>query len=320
MAMKVAELKRLLDSMARLTAAQKTDVLEALNAGGGDAEVRSIAESRLVQTPACPHCKGGWIVRNGSASGLQRYKCRACRRTFNTLTATPLARLRMKAKWLQQQDVLFKGLSVNQAAAALDVAATTAFRWRHRFLQLAQAVKARDLSGVVEADETFFLRSSKGQRPGRKPRKRGGRVSRKERGMDLMPILVVRDRSGATADFLLEAVSKACLSQAMKTRIHSDAILCSDGSAAMAAAARELRLHHEALNLSAGERVRGPWHIQNVNAYHGRLKKWIARFHGVATSYLESYLGWFRALDRAAKNRQMSAPMLALALGLGGHH
>ena len=169
--MKAAELKRLLDSVARLTMGQKADVLEALHAGGDDAEVRSIAESRLMQTPACPHCEGGWIVRNGSASGLQRYRCRACRRTFNTLTCTPLARLRMKAKWLRQQDVWAQALSVSKAAAALDVAPTTAFRWRHRFLQLAQAFKAKDLSGVVEADETLFLRSSKGQRPGRKPRK-----------------------------------------------------------------------------------------------------------------------------------------------------
>ena len=45
MEMKVAELKRLLDSMGRLTFAQKADVPEALNAGGDDAEVRSIAES-----------------------------------------------------------------------------------------------------------------------------------------------------------------------------------------------------------------------------------------------------------------------------------
>jgi transposase-like protein len=106
----------------------------------------------------------------------------------------------MKAKWLHQQDVLQQGLSVSKAASALDVAKTTAFRWRHRFLELAQPVKASRLTRVVEADETFFLRSSKGQRTGRQSRKRG---------LDLIPILVARDRSGATADFLLEAVSKA---------------------------------------------------------------------------------------------------------------
>jgi transposase-like protein len=318
--MDAAELKVLLMSVTRLTPGQKADLRAALDAGGREEEIRSLVESRLVEERACPHCDGARVVRNGSASGLQRYKCRGCQRTFNALSTTPLARLRMKAKWLQQQDVLQQGLSVNQAAAELGVAATTAFRWRHRFLKLAQAVKASELTGVVEADETFFLRSSKGQRPGRKPRGRGGRASRKERGMDLIPILVARDRSGATADFLLDAVSKACLSQALRPRIHSDAILCTDGSAAMAAAARDMGLQHEALNLSAGERVRGPWHIQNVNAYHGRLKSWIARFRGVATDYLENYLGWFRALERASKSRLKSAPMLALAIGLEGHH
>ena len=176
---------------------------------------------------------------------------------------------------------------------------------------------------MVKADETFFLRSSKGQRTGRQSRKRGGRASRKERGMDLIPVLVARDRSGGgglAADFLLEAVSKACLSQALESCIQSDAVLCTDGSAAMAAAAKELRVQHEAVNLSLGERVRDPWHIQNANAYHGRLKAWLARFKGVATSHLESYLGWFRALDRASKCRSKTAPMLALAPGLDQHH
>lgn len=318
--MDAKELKQWLSSVSRLTACQKAQLLEALSAGTEHTQVCTLVESRIAAHPACPHCGGARTVRNGSASGLQRYKCRACQRTFNALTTTPLARLRLKAKWLAQQDVLCQGLSVHQAAAALQVSASTAFRWRHRFLRLAQPVKAAALTGVVEADETFFLRSSKGQRPGRKARKRGGRVSREQRGEDLIPILVARDRSGATADFLLEAVSKRCLSPALKPRLHADAILCTDGSAAMAATATELGVRHEALNLSAGERVRGPWHIQNANAYHGRLKGWIARFKGVATDYLESYLGWFRALDRASKKPRKSAPLLALALGLNDHH
>jgi len=35
----------------------------------------------------------------------------------------------------------------------------------------------------------------------------------------------------------------------------------------------------------------------------------------VATSYLAHYLGWFRALDRAAQERAKSASFLALAVG-----
>jgi transposase-like protein len=322
LAMDAAELKQWLASVVRLTPAQKEMLLRTLSVRDDEAEVERLVESRIAQVPACPRCAGTRIVRNGSASGLQRYKCRACQRTFNALTKTPLARLRMKDKWLQQQDVLSRGLIIRLAAVELDVAPSTAFRWRHRFLELAQPVKAAGLTGVVEADETFFRRSSKGQRPGRAPRKRGGRVSRMNRGEELIPVLVARDRSGATADFLLEAVSKDCLSEVLGPRVNADAILCTDGSAAMAATAKQLGVHHEAMNLSAGERVRGPWHIQNANAYHGRLKGWMKRFRGVATSYLESYLGWFRALDRASRSRQLTAPMLKLALGLdrGGHH
>jgi hypothetical protein len=126
--------------------------------------------------------------------------------------------------------------------------------------------------------------------------------------------LVARDRSGAAADVLLEAVSKDCLSEVLKPRVNAAAILCTDGSAVMAATAKELGVHHEAMYLSAGERVRGPWRIQNVNADHGRLKGWMHRFRGVATSDLENYLGWFRALDRASRSRNQGPPMLRLAL------
>ena len=31
-------------------------------------------------------------------------------------------------------------------------------------------------------------------------------------------------------------------------------------------------------------------HINNVNAYHGRLKQWLNRFNGVATKNLPNYL------------------------------
>jgi hypothetical protein len=51
-------------------------------------------------------------------------------------------------------------------------------------------------------------------------------------------------------------------------------------------------ISHEVVNLSKGQRVNGAFHIQNVNAYHSRLKQWLERFHGVATHYLANYLGW----------------------------
>ena len=58
----------------------------------------------------------------------------------------------------------------------------------------------------------------------------------------------------------------------------------------------------------------GVFHIQNVNAYDSRLKNWMRRFHGVATKYLEHYLGWRRLLERY---RGTISPMLCLNEAVG---
>ena len=58
-------------------------------------------------------------------------------------------------------------------------------------------------------------------------------------------------------------------------------------------------MQHQELNAKAGVRVkRGIFHIQNVNGHHSRLKGWMRRFNGVATRWLDNYLGWFRFIDR----------------------
>jgi hypothetical protein len=54
-------------------------------------------------------------------------------------------------------------------------------------------------------------------------------------------------------------------------------------------------------------------HVQNVNAYHSRLKQWLRRFHGVARRYLPNYLGWRWALD----GDRISSPEMLLRSALG---
>jgi hypothetical protein len=67
---------------------------------------------------------------------------------------------------------------------------------------------------------------------------------------------------------------------------------CSDSHAIYRCCAARAHIAHTPVNLSAGIRVIDhAFHIHNANAYHGRLKGWMARFHGVATKYLPNYLG-----------------------------
>lgn len=318
--MRAREMKRLMAMTERLTPSQRDALVASLTSSTAHCQVLDLVQARMGGTPSCPRCRGETVVRNGQADGLQRYKCRDCGATFNALSGTPLARLRHRDKWLLQAQALVQGLSVRNAAARMGVHRTTSFRWRHRFLTLPREVKERELSGVAEADETYVLRSFKGQRQavasaGRAARHRGGKARQRGLSREQVPILVVRNRAGQTTDSVLEVADKASVSHVLRIAVAPDAVLCTDGSNFLAAVAKALELEHQPVDVQGGQRVRGAWHIQNVNAYHGRFKEWMRRFKGVATSYLPNYLGWFRALDRNARTADNPMSLLALAVG-----
>ena len=108
---------------------------------------------------------------------------------------------------------------------------------------------------------------------------------------------------------------KAAVMALLKPRLPTNAVVCSDGAGSTSQATKELDLEHHAVLNSSGRHAVGTCDIRNVNAHHSRLKTWVRRFYGVATHYLENYLGWFRALDRMFRNPAQPAPLLALALG-----
>ena len=159
--------------------------------------------------------------------------------------------------------------------------------------------KPKVLNGTVEADETYFLRSAKGSRQLKRPaRTRGGKATKRGLSDEQVPVLIARDSAKATTDHILEDRSESSIAAALGSVVAKSAILVSDGAQAYRAFANRANIAHVALNLSAGERTYGVTHIQNVNNYDSRLKTWMRRFNGVATKYLDSYLGWHRMNDR----------------------
>ncbi|TNC76024.1 IS1595 family transposase [Janthinobacterium lividum] len=274
--------------------------------------LESVAQPRLV----CPACGSAHLHRHGHAHGLQRYRCVPCGRTFNALTGTPLARLRHKALWLDYADCLLASDSVRNAARQLGVHRNTTFRWRHRFLSLAKTDRPHALHGIAEADELYLLESEKGSRNMTRPaRRRGGHAHKRGISNEQVCIVVARDRTGQTLDFVTGkgALTKVQLHHCLLPMIDKDVLLVTDGHAAYRAFAREAGISHQAVNLRAGIRVQGAAHVQNVNAYHSRLREWLRPFHGVATRYLPNYLGWRWILDA----RRIRSPETLLKATLG---
>ena len=251
----------------------------------------------------CPHCDADDIRPWGKAGGKPRYRCQNCRKTFNPLTGTPLSGLHHRDRWRDQAQALIAGETIAKAAERCKVAYTTAFRWRHRFLSALNLDKPQHLSGIVEADETFILESFKGKRAGlaRASRKRGGKAAKRGLSMEQIPVMVARDRCGATIDAVLPRLDAASIVAALGHAIARPAELCCDGGVAIKAFARRAQITCHVLPAPGSPKPDAPdLHINNVNAYHGRLKEWMRRFHGVATANLPNYLSWRRTIEAMA--------------------
>src|SRR5271157_5247772 len=105
-------------------------------------------------------------------AGRQRFRClktddgKGCGRTFNALSGTAFARMRKPELWMRYAAELARGTSLTKIVddVGLPINRHTAWRWRHRLLAALEPPKPERLGGIVEVDETFFLRSFKGHR------------------------------------------------------------------------------------------------------------------------------------------------------------
>jgi len=245
---------------------------------------QKVAEA-IDTTHNCPYCSSVSYQKWGMRSGLQRYRCNSCHKTYNSLTGTPLARLRHKEVWMDFAQDVIESKTIRESAKHCGVHKDTTFRWRHRMLNNPKSLIVKHLHGIVEFDETYFLESLKGSRHlDREPRKRGGTASKRGISSEQTAVLVVRDRNGNTMDAILFKSNQDTLAEVMVPTVDEDALLCSDSKPSYCVFAKKYHRTLKTINSSAKEYVKEKiYHIQNVNAYDSRLKAWMMRFHGVAT-------------------------------------
>ncbi|MDO9712589.1 IS1595 family transposase [Paracraurococcus lichenis] len=200
--------------------------------------------------------------------------------------------------------------------AGIGVNHTTVWRWRHRFLKAAAQDNTATLSGVIEADETFFVRSCKGHRgwvKGRPPEPRAARPrawGTTKRGLsdEQVPVLTALDNAGGVYEAILPSLT--AIETTLDGRIAPGSVVCSDGTAAYVKAAVKAGAEHRRVvvptttpvtvkvaPLPTKRRQKGRLGLGRVNAHHGQIKALVnGRCRGVATRYLGNYLGWHRAM------------------------
>ena len=276
-----------------------------------------IGKNRFKNGIVCPHCGSHSVVRNGKRNGLQNYKCKGCGKYFSNTTNT----IALKSKhgfdtWKQYIECMMMGLSIRKSAAKCGIANATAFYWRHKILGALQNITKikQKLSGIVEADETFFPMSYKGnhRRDGfvipRQSKKRG--TSAKKRGLSneqvCVPCAVDRNNgivamiagTGKTSTNKVKAV--------LDNRIAETSVLVTDKESSYLRFARENGI--ELIQIKAKKNTyKGIYHIQHVNAFHSHLKAFMRPFQGVSTKHLNNYLVWYAWMQM---NRELSEESL----------
>jgi len=230
-----------------------------------------------------------------------------------------MARARKSEKWGRYLSHMTDHRSVRGIVqAGIGVHHVTVWRWRHRFLKAAAEDNAERLVGIIEADETFFVRSFKGHRgwkKGHPPENRAARPSAwgaTKRGLSdaQVPVLTALDTSGGVFEAVLPSLTT--IEPVLTGRIAAGSVLCSDGTVAYEKVAEKADAEHrriivptitahwiKAMPVPTQPRQEGKLGLGRVNAHHGRLKQFInGRCRGVATKYLGNYLGWNRAMRR----------------------
>lgn len=248
----------------------------------------------------CPQCKSHDVVGYGKYREVKRYRCKSCKKTFNSLTGSVASCLHKKNLLKQYIYFMLKGYSLRKIASSMDICLKTAFDWRHKLLNNLSSDKDNGLSGVVEADETFFLYSEKGnkQLKERKSRKRGGKAGKKGINKDHVTVLTAYERkTGVFTNTVVcrGRITKKAIEKGLGSKLIKDeSILCVDSHKSYQGFAMDNNIDIKRIFVRKKQYViEKIYHIQHVNSLHNYLKKWMIKFNGVATKYLQNYMNYF---------------------------
>lgn len=283
-----------------------------------------LTEQRFSSGRVCPICGGTHVQRNGRRkNGSQKFICKDCGKTFSIRKNSIFSGTRKPMSvWHEYMDCMAEGLTLDESAERCGISHKTAFTWRHKILDaMSKNEDGCGLEGIVEADEAFLTVSYKGEAAmfssgevEREPRRHGGGNHKRGLSDELVCVPCAIDRRG-------NAVSKVaklgkCSTEALDTvlggRISAESTLCSDEDSSYRKFSRRngLRL----VQIKGGKSVKGIFHIQHLNAYHTKLKAFVASFKGVSSKYLNNYLVWNNAVvHKGGTLREKAANILNFA-------
>lgn len=227
----------------------------------------------------CPHCKSKDVIKYGSYNGIQRYKCKnnKCERTFTKQTESPFRySKKFKENCHKYKELYEKGLTIRECAEVLNISIVTSFFWRHRFLyNLKQVNYVEKLCDYAELTRVVLLENFKGDRYSKnKEKDKISIVNAMNKSIDIISIIAARNHLGFRE-----------LKENIEPRIDKKAIAVAFLDGRLQAFSDK----HNTINKIRIRRI----DITPIDAsYSVKIKRWLKKFRGVATKYIDHYLSW----------------------------
>jgi transposase-like protein len=178
--------------------------------------------------PTCPHCKTQHVTRlQGESHRKGLFQCNncGCRQQFTVTVGTVMERTRITlVNWIMAFHLLCsskKGFSALQLQRELKLGSyKTAWFLMHRIrFAMEQGQMREPLSGTVEVDEAYI---------GGKPRPGTGIKSKRGRGTEKAPIVVLVERNGQARSKPVDRVDAATLKGEIRVAVHHSSTIMTD--------------------------------------------------------------------------------------------
>ncbi|WP_291650999.1 IS1595 family transposase [Clostridium sp.] len=246
---------------------------------------------------SCPYCQNSNFIKNGKFKNIQRYKCknRNCSKTFSAKTNSPFSYSKKNITlWMRYLSLMNSGMSIRSCAHILGINIATSFYWRHKIL-VAEASNNnfKILKDYVEATKIMIKENFKGDR--------------KAKNMSKEKIFIIcamdNNKYILSKAICRYSISLASISKNFYPNLDKSAFLATSGDRCLIAFAKK---HNSTLPKTKVDKLNeikfGNLNTKNtfsytdlphIHSFSFNIYRWLKRFKGVATKYLENYLSWY---------------------------
>lgn len=224
----------------------------------------------------CPHCKSTSIIRNGHKNSKQQYKCKDCRKNFYETTGKPTHWLHLTDKIPLYIESLKKGMTIRKAAIYAGISKDTSFSWRHKFIS---SIKNTPLLAESNNVKAITLINTPYSNKGRK--KAPEKIRKDSKTLIILEnnqISIEKLENKSLQNQIIKNIERINVINPLKIKGLTTTIKKIDKNQIL----HQYKLKNQ-LKLTISNEIE-------------QLSRWMSRFRGVATKYLQQYWNWYAGL------------------------